>query len=157
MFGIGIPELILILIVGLIVFGPSKLPEVGRAVGKGLREFRKASSALQATLNAPDEPPPQKVAAPSAPSPSSDAPAASSPPPQAPTATAVGGTANAAKAPADSTGSVAANGVAEANEAVDSAPAYVPPTQESVRAELLAKKSKETEEVKTVAVSGKEE
>ena len=57
MFGIGIPELILILIVGLIVFGPSKLPEVGRAVGKGLREFKKASSALQATLNAPDPEP----------------------------------------------------------------------------------------------------
>ena len=60
MFGIGIPEFILILIVGLIVFGPSKLPEVGRAVGKGLREFKKASSALQATLNAPDDDPPPK-------------------------------------------------------------------------------------------------
>ena len=61
MFGIGIPELILILIVGLIVFGPGKLPEVGRAVGKGLREFRKASSALQAAL---DEPPSPKETAP---------------------------------------------------------------------------------------------
>ena len=58
MFGIGIPELILILIVGLIVFGPSKLPEIGRAVGKGLREFRKASSALQAVINASEESPP---------------------------------------------------------------------------------------------------
>lgn len=57
MFGIGIPELILILIVGLIVFGPNKLPEVGRAVGKGLREFKKASNALQATLNAPENEP----------------------------------------------------------------------------------------------------
>lgn len=56
MFGIGIPELILILIVGLIVFGPSKLPEIGRAVGKGLREFRRASSALQSIINAPEEP-----------------------------------------------------------------------------------------------------
>ena len=58
MFGIGIPELILILIVGLIVFGPSKLPEVGRAVGKGLREFRRASSALSAAIDAESAPPP---------------------------------------------------------------------------------------------------
>ncbi len=61
MFGIGIPELILILIVGLIVFGPGKLPEVGRAVGRGIREFRKASSALQAVINEPDTPPKQPV------------------------------------------------------------------------------------------------
>lgn len=59
MFGIGIPELILILIVGLVVFGPSKLPEVGRAVGKGLREFKKASHALQGALNASDDEPPR--------------------------------------------------------------------------------------------------
>ncbi len=54
MFGIGIPEFILILIVGLIVFGPSKLPEIGRAVGKGMREFRRASSALQEAMHAPE-------------------------------------------------------------------------------------------------------
>ncbi len=57
MFGIGAGEFIVILIVGLIVFGPSKLPEVGRALGKCLREFRKAQAALSATLNEPDEPP----------------------------------------------------------------------------------------------------
>ena len=57
MFGIGAGEFIVILIVALIVFGPSKLPEVGRAIGKGLREFRKAQAALSATLNEPDEPP----------------------------------------------------------------------------------------------------
>lgn len=60
MFGIGIPEFVLILIVGLIVFGPSKLPEVGRAVGKGLREFRRASNALQMAINAPEESSPPK-------------------------------------------------------------------------------------------------
>lgn len=58
MFGIGVPELILILIVGLIVFGPGKLPEAGRALGKGLREFKKASNALTQALNA--EPAPQQ-------------------------------------------------------------------------------------------------
>ena len=57
MFGIGVPELILILVVGLIVFGPGKLPEVGRSLGKGLREFRKASNALTQAINAPDPPP----------------------------------------------------------------------------------------------------
>ena len=51
MFGIGAGEFIVILIVGLIVFGPGKLPEVGRAIGKALREFRKAQAALSQTLN----------------------------------------------------------------------------------------------------------
>ncbi|ATY86575.1 twin-arginine translocase TatA/TatE family subunit [Kyrpidia spormannii] len=37
---IGFPGLILILIIALVVFGPSKLPEIGRAVGRGLREFK---------------------------------------------------------------------------------------------------------------------
>lgn len=44
MFGIGVPELILILIIGLVVFGPGKLPEVGKALGKSLREFKRATS-----------------------------------------------------------------------------------------------------------------
>jgi sec-independent protein translocase protein TatA len=41
---IGIPELIIILVVALIVFGPGKLPEVGKSLGKTIREFRKSSS-----------------------------------------------------------------------------------------------------------------
>ena len=57
MFGIGVPELILILVVGLIVFGPGKLPEMGRSLGKGIREFRKASNALTAAINTPEPPP----------------------------------------------------------------------------------------------------
>ena len=92
MFGIGAPELVLILIVGLIVFGPGKLPEMGRTLGKGLREFRKASNALTTAINTPDPPPappaqntaaqPQPAAAPAAPATaqqSAPAPAATSP------------------------------------------------------------------------------
>lgn len=51
MFGIGAGEFVIILIAGLIIFGPGKLPEVGRALGKALREFRKAQAAFSATLN----------------------------------------------------------------------------------------------------------
>ena len=42
MFGIGIPELLLILVIGLIVFGPGKLPEIGKALGKSLHEVKDA-------------------------------------------------------------------------------------------------------------------
>lgn len=44
MFGIGASELIIILVLALIIFGPGKLPEVGRAVGRSIREFKKATS-----------------------------------------------------------------------------------------------------------------
>lgn len=64
MFGIGVPELVLILIIGLIVFGPGKLPEMGRTLGKGIREFRKASNALSQAINAPETPPQPPAAAP---------------------------------------------------------------------------------------------
>lgn len=46
MFGIGIPELLVILVVALIVLGPQRLPEVARALGKGLAELRRATSGL---------------------------------------------------------------------------------------------------------------
>jgi sec-independent protein translocase protein TatA len=42
MFGLGAPELIVILVVALLVFGPGRLPEIGGALGKGIRDFRKA-------------------------------------------------------------------------------------------------------------------
>lgn len=47
MFGIGVPELMLILTLALIVFGPGKLPDVGKAIGKTIGEFRKASHELE--------------------------------------------------------------------------------------------------------------
>jgi sec-independent protein translocase protein TatA len=42
MFGLGAPELIVILVVALLIFGPGKLPEIGAALGRGIRDFRKA-------------------------------------------------------------------------------------------------------------------
>lgn len=50
MFGIGVPELLVILVVALIVLGPKRLPEVAKALGKGLAEFRKATADLTEEL-----------------------------------------------------------------------------------------------------------
>jgi TatA/E family protein of Tat protein translocase len=48
MFGsIGMPELIVIFVIALLIFGPKKLPEVGKSVGKAIREFKKASDELR--------------------------------------------------------------------------------------------------------------
>ena len=47
MFGIGMTELIVILVIALLVIGPKKLPDVARSLGKGLREFRKATTDLK--------------------------------------------------------------------------------------------------------------
>ena len=52
MFGpIGVPELIIILTIALIVFGPRKLPELGRSLGRSLNEFKRASNELRHTLD----------------------------------------------------------------------------------------------------------
>ncbi len=51
MFGLGGQELLLILFVVLLFFGPSKLPELARGLGKGMREFKKAQSDLENEFN----------------------------------------------------------------------------------------------------------
>ncbi len=51
MFGIGLPELIIIMAIALIVIGPSKLPDLARALGKGMAEFRKATQEIKENLN----------------------------------------------------------------------------------------------------------
>jgi sec-independent protein translocase protein TatA len=51
MFGsLGMPELIVIFIIALVVFGPRKLPELGKSLGRGIAEFKKATNELQQTL-----------------------------------------------------------------------------------------------------------
>ncbi len=51
MFGsLGFPELMMIFLVALIVFGPRKLPDIGRTIGKALGEFRRATNDLKSTL-----------------------------------------------------------------------------------------------------------
>jgi len=55
MFGIGLPELILIMAVALIVVGPDKLPELARSLGKGIVELKKAASSLKESLNDENE------------------------------------------------------------------------------------------------------
>jgi sec-independent protein translocase protein TatA len=51
MFGsLGMPELIVIFVIALIVFGPRKLPELGRSLGRGIAEFKKATTDLQNTF-----------------------------------------------------------------------------------------------------------
>jgi sec-independent protein translocase protein TatB len=51
MFGIGTTEVMLILVVALLVIGPSKLPDVARALGKGMAEFRRMSSDVKRTID----------------------------------------------------------------------------------------------------------
>ncbi len=69
MFDIGLQEMLVIGVLALLVFGPSKLPELGRMVGRAMREFRRASDEFRSTvetnlhINDPDPPPPEPAVA----------------------------------------------------------------------------------------------
>ena len=55
MGSIGTPELIVILVIALVIFGPGKLPEVGKAIGKGINEFKDAISGPKKAVEKPKE------------------------------------------------------------------------------------------------------
>ena len=55
MFGIGMPELIIILIIILIIFGAGKLPEIGSGIGKGIKNFKKATQEPPEEIAPPEE------------------------------------------------------------------------------------------------------
>jgi len=88
MFGIGMTELLVILVVALIVFGPNKLPELARSLGRAMHEFRRASNDLRTSFNEAVDPAPQPdlrrptpaIAAPAAPTAPLDRPAADAAP-----------------------------------------------------------------------------
>lgn len=63
MFGIGMTELLVILAVALIVFGPTRLPELARSLGRAMNEFRRASTDLRQTFREAVEEPPATPAA----------------------------------------------------------------------------------------------
>ncbi len=50
MFGLGLPEILVIFVIALIVFGPKKLPDLGRSIGRAMAEFKKASDEFQETV-----------------------------------------------------------------------------------------------------------
>jgi TatA/E family protein of Tat protein translocase len=59
MFGLGIQELLVILVIALIVVGPKKLPEVAKSLGRGLAEFKRTTDELQSTMLAEVSPDPR--------------------------------------------------------------------------------------------------
>jgi sec-independent protein translocase protein TatB len=101
MFGLGMGELVVILIVALIFLGPNKLPEAAKAIGKGIRELRRHTNDFQQTIEQDEElggtvkeiksalrgePPPLPRVAPAKPEPKPAAPGAPASPPPLPKA-----------------------------------------------------------------------
>jgi len=68
-FGIGIWELLILLIVLLLVFGAKRLPEMGRSLGKGMREFKEGVSGVEDSVKTTSTPPAELPSAPSEPAP----------------------------------------------------------------------------------------
>ncbi len=120
MFGsIGMPELIVIFVIALIIFGPRKLPELGKSLGRSISEFKRASNELRNTLEEEiridDQR--QKTAAPAAAAPAAAAPTPAAPAPVEPTPV--------EPAPVDSTPAepwTQAEGAADAPASADAAP-----------------------------------
>ena len=109
-------ELVIILVIALLILGPGKLPDVGAALGKSIKEFRKASSDIQESVTVDTSPlPPTPAAAPAAP-----APAAAAPAPETPSI------AQAAPAAAVAPEAVAAAATAEAVAPAATAPSSEP-------------------------------
>lgn len=94
MFDIGLQEMLLIGVIALLVFGPSKLPELGRMIGRAMREFRRASDEFRSTvetnlhINDPDLPPPATVPEPVEPAMAVESAESSAAPPLEETSTA---------------------------------------------------------------------
>lgn len=79
MFGIGMPELLVIFVVALVVLGPKRLPEVARSLGKAMAEFRRQSSDIMEELQHQMRPDDEQVA--KAPKPKPPSPSGGDPPP----------------------------------------------------------------------------
>jgi len=69
---IGMPELVVILVIALIIFGPRKLPELGRSLGKSIAEFKRASNELKNTLEEEIRVEERKIATPAQQTPPAD-------------------------------------------------------------------------------------
>jgi TatA/E family protein of Tat protein translocase len=88
MFGIGMTELLVILAIALVVLGPKKLPEIARSLGRGLAEFRRASSEMRREfLDVSEDSRPLSPAAPATPAEGSAAPPVAAAAPKPPETT----------------------------------------------------------------------